>query len=77
MHPLSDFDRLKGHPLRQRERIGEIKHACPECPTPGAVTPGGVTLVANPGCQFCHGSGVVSEEMLARWQEWILRQPAG
>lgn len=74
---LSEFDRLKGHPLRQVERIGEIKHACPECPAAGARTPAGLILNPSSACPWCAGSGLVDEPTLDRWQQWVMTQPAG
>jgi len=50
------------HP--QGERI-EVRHACPECPTPLA---GGIYIPPNGLCVWCRGAGLVSTEDLARWQ---------
>jgi hypothetical protein len=40
------------------ERIGDVRHACPEC---------GVTLNPSPFCQVCLGVGHVSTERLDRY----------
>jgi hypothetical protein len=40
------------------ERIGEVRHACPEC---------GVTPTPSPFCQVCLGVGHVSTERLDRY----------
>lgn len=47
------------------ERI-EVKHACPDCPTPLA---GGIARVPDPLCRWCRGIGLVTTEDLDRWQQ--------
>jgi hypothetical protein len=43
----------------------DVKHACPECPTPFA---GGIHLLPKVFCQTCHGDGLITTEQLAQWQ---------
>lgn len=40
------------------ERIGDVRHACPEC---------GITISPNPLCPVCLGIGHVSTERLDRY----------
>jgi len=40
------------------ERIGDVRHACPEC---------GITVSPNPLCAVCLGVGTVSTERLDRY----------
>jgi hypothetical protein len=47
----------------QGQRLDHVTHMCPEC--------GGFP---RPLCQTCLGSGVCTEEMLARWQTRILAE---
>jgi hypothetical protein len=48
-------------------RLDNIKHACPECPTPFARV-GELQLPPRPDCRWCHGTGLLSEAELYRWQ---------
>ena len=49
------------HPLGERF---EVKHACPDCPTPLAA----VVLQPNPFCRWCYGTGLITTAQLAAWQ---------
>jgi hypothetical protein len=51
------------HPHGQRF---EVKHACPDCPTPLA---GGIQLLPNVFCPTCRGSGLITTEQLDQWQQ--------
>lgn len=54
------------HPYGQRI---EVKHACPDCPTPLA---GGVARLPNVFCPTCHGDGLVTTDQLDLWQQRAL-----
>jgi hypothetical protein len=54
------------HPLSARGRF-EVRHACPDCPTPLAGL-GQLLLPARAHCRTCAGTGLVSEAELALWQ---------
>lgn len=68
MSHVSDTDR---HPYG--ERI-EVKHACPNCPSPLI---GGVARFPNPFCPHCYGTGLVDEAELDRWTRKMAAAAAG
>lgn len=46
------------------ERIGEVRHMCPE----NCVMPHMGQQIPNPFCPVCLGEGTITEERLSRWQ---------
>jgi DnaJ-class molecular chaperone len=50
------------HPRGERF---DVKHACPDCPTPGA---GGIWIPPSALCPTCRGTGLVTTAELGAWQ---------
>lgn len=59
----ADHHLLPGLPGLE-ERIGDVRHMCPE----NCVMPNGTIQVANLFCPVCLGAGTVTTERLDRWQ---------
>jgi len=72
MHQKSDIDRLAlgAHEMRPYDRTGDVKHACPNCPSP-LTAPGALVLAPNTFCPWCYGTGLVDEATLAHYQRRI------
>ena len=61
-HTLTGMTDMDQHVRGERF---DVKHACPDCPTPLAT----LWQQPNPLCRWCHGTGLLTTQQLARWQQ--------